>query len=375
MRIYLDHAATTCTDKRVLEKMLPYFAENCGNASSLHRDGRDARGAVNNARAQMAKAIGAGEKEIYFTSGGTESDNWALKGVAECAGQGHIITSCVEHHAVMDACRYLEARGFEVTYLPVDSKGMVDAQSVERAFRNDTILISIMFANNETGTIMPVEHIGEIAKSHGVLFHTDAVQAVGHIPVDVSRLHIDMLSMSAHKFYGPKGVGALYIREGTRIAKFMHGGSQERDMRAGTINTPGIVGIGAAIELASMDMDSNVRHEAKLTKQLIDGILSRFPQACLNGHETMRLPGHANIMFGNIEANALLIALDLGGISVSTGSACTAGSYSPSYVLKSIGLSDAEANASLRFSIGRENSDEEIEAVIEIISAIIRKNC
>lgn len=364
MGIYLDHAATTYTDQRVLEKMLPFFSEHFGNPSSAHGYGRKAEKAVMAARQQTAKAIGASAEEIVFTSGGTECDNWAIRGIAEKQGGGHIITSCVEHHAVLDTCRYLEAKGFEVTYLPVDETGRVSAKSVTEALREDTILISIMFANNETGTIMPIQEIGQIAREHGVLFHTDAVQAVGHVPVDVEEMGIDLLSMSAHKFYGPKGVGALYIRRGTPIVKLLHGGSQERDMRASTLNVPGIVGLGAAIEIAAAEIEENAQHESSLSGKLAEALLA-LPMTKLNGHATERLPGHANISFDGIEAEALLTYLDLEDIAVSAGSACSSGSTKPSYVLLEMGLSTTEARGAVRFTIGRENTEQEIETAIE----------
>jgi cysteine desulfurase len=365
MGIYLDHAATTYVDKRVLEKMLPFFSDIFGNPSSAHGYGREAEKAVIAARQQAAKAIGASAEEIVFTSGGTESDNWALRGVAEKQGSGHIITSRVEHHAVLDTCRYLETQGFEATYLPVDETGMVRAESVKEALREDTILISIMFANNETGTIMPIREIGRIAREAGVLLHTDAVQAVGHVPVDVEELGVDLLSMSAHKFYGPKGAGAMYIRRGTPISKLLHGGAQESGQRASTLNVPGIVGLGAAVEIAAAEIESNAQHEAALTKQLKDGLLA-MPGAKFNGHEAQRLPGHVNISFAGIEAEALLTHLDLEGVAVSAGSACSSGSTKPSYVLLEMGLSTVEARGAVRFTIGRENTAEDISAVIGI---------
>lgn len=370
MEIYLDHAATTYTDERVLEAMLPYFNHVFGNASSLHGYGRAAEKGVSIAREQTAIAIGADKKEIYFTSGGTESDNWAIKGVAEAKGAGHIITSTVEHHAVLDTCEYLEKRGFEVTYLPVDAQGMVSAQSVANAIREDTILISIMAANNETGTVMPIADIGEAASARGVLFHTDAVQAIGHIDIDVDAMHIDLLSMSAHKFYGPKGVGALYIRQGTDIGKYMHGGSQEAGMRGSTINTPGIVGLGAAIALATEDMEAQAKAETAMAAQLMDGLLC-LPATRLNGHKTQRLPGSVNISFEGIEAEALMIRLDMEGIAVSTGSACTSGSTAPSYVLTEMGLCNADARGSVRFTIGRENTPAQIDTVIQTVTQTV----
>jgi cysteine desulfurase len=372
MNIYLDHAATTYTDGRVLEKMLPYFTEKFGNASTPYGYGREADKAISQARGQVASAIGARKEEIYFTSGGTESDNWAIKGAVETAGKGHIITSSIEHHAVLETCEYLEKKGFEVTYLPVDGNGMVTPQSVRDAIRPDTILITIMFANNEVGTIMPIGEIGAIAKERGILFHTDAVQAVGHVPIDVSAMGIDMLSMSAHKFYGPKGVGAMYIRKGVNLGKFMHGGAQEREHRAGTINTPGIVGLGAAIELAAQTLEEETAKEKELSRQLREGLLA-IPASKLNGHDSERLPGNVNITFSGIEGEALMTYLDLEGIAVSTGSACTSGSNHPSHVLIAMGESIEDARGAIRFTLGRENTKEQIETVIEKTKSVVQK--
>ena len=372
MGIYLDHAATTYTHKAVFEAMRPYFEQYFGNQSSQHGFGRAAEKAVHTARAQVAELIGADPTDVYFTSGGTESDNWALKGVAEAAGSGHIITSVVEHHAVLDTCKYLRSRGFEVTYLPVDKLGRVSAKDVEQAIRPDTILISIMTANNETGTIMPIAEIGKIARERDVLFHTDAVQAVGHIPINVNALDVDLLSLSAHKFYGPKGIGALYVRGGTTLAKFMHGGGHEKDMRAGTLNTPGIVGLGAAAALALKDMDKNAAHESTLSKKLADALL-QLPETKLNGDAKDKLPGHINISFGGIEGEALLTHLDLSDIAVSTGSACSSGCTKPSYVLKAMGLNTEEARGAVRITLGRDNTEAQIDEVIEKTSAAVKR--
>lgn len=372
MSIYLDHAATTHTDERVLEKMLPYFTEKFGNASTPYGYGREADKAVSLARGQAASAIGAQKDEIYFTSGGTESDNWAIKGAAEAAGRGHIITSSIEHHAVLEMCEYLEKKGFKVTYLPVNGAGMVTPQSVREAIRPDTILITIMFANNEVGTVMPVGEIGAIAKERGILFHTDAVQAVGHVPIDVGAMGIDLLSMSAHKFYGPKGVGAMYIRKGVDLGKFMHGGAQEREHRAGTINTPGIVGLGAALKLATETMEEETAKETALSQRLREGLLA-IPATKLNGHETQRLPGNVNITFGGIEGEALMTYLDLEGIAVSTGSACTSGSTHPSHVLLAMGVGIEDARGAVRFTLGRDNTKEQIETVIEKTKGVAAK--
>ncbi len=372
MEVYLDHAATTYTDKRVLDVMRPFFEETYGNAASLHGFGRGAQKAVLKAREQTAAAIGAQTDEIYFTSGGTESDNWAIKGVAELAGKGHIITTAIEHHAVLDTCDYLKSRGFDVTFLPVDVSGQLSAKAVEEAIRPDTILISVMFANNETGVLMPIPEISKIARENDVLFHTDAVQAVGHMPIDVNALDIDLLSMSAHKFYGPKGVGALYIRRGVSIGRFMHGGAQEKGLRAGTLNTPGVVGLGAAAEIAVKDMQENEKHERTLARRLADGLLT-LPETRQNGGESEKLPGHVNITFGGIEAEALMTYLDLDGIAVSTGSACTSGSLKPSYVLRAMGLSIEDARGSIRMTVGRENTIEQIDWVIQTTKAAVER--
>lgn len=372
MEIYLDHAATTYTDKRVFAAMRPYFESRFGNASSQHGFGRAAQKALIAAREQTAAAIGADADEIFFTSGGTESDNWAIKGIAEAAGRGHIITTGVEHHAVLDTCAYLETRGFRVTRLPVDETGLVDPGAVENAIERDTMLISVMYANNETGVLMPIERIGAIARAHDVLFHTDAVQAVGHVPVNVDKCDIDLLSVSAHKLYGPKGVGALFLRRGIEPARFMHGGSQEVGRRAGTDNTPGIVGLGAAAELAARDMEKNAAHEAALAKRLADALL-RIPDTRLNGAEARRLPGHVNVTFGGIDAAALLVRLDLEGVAVSTGSACASGSGKPSYVLRAMGRTVEEARGAVRFTIGRRNTEEQIDAVAALVKAFVEK--
>ncbi len=372
MGIYLDHAATTYTDKSVLDEMRPFFEKAYGNASSQHSFGREAQKAIMKARQQTAALIGCQTGEIYFTSGGTESDNWALKGIAEIAGKGHIITSSVEHHAVLDTCDYLKSRGFDVTNLPVDDMGRVSPESVEQAIRPDTILISVMFANNETGVIMPIAEIGKIARKHDILFHTDAVQAVGHVPVDVNTMDIDLLSMSAHKFYGPKGVGALYIREGVNIGRFIHGGAHEKGLRASTYNTPGIVGLGAAAQLAAQMMEQNIRHESMLSGRLADE-LTKLPGTYINGGGAERLPGHVNVTFGGIEAEALMTYLDLEDIAVSTGSACSSGSFKPSYVLRAMGLSIEDARGSVRMSIGRDNNIEQIDTVIKSAKAAVER--
>ena len=372
-RIYMDNAATTAVAPEVLEAMLPYFTEIYGNPSSIHGTGRDARRVVDAARRQVANAIGAQPQEIYFTAGGSESDNWAIKGAAFArqAKGNHIITSAIEHHAVLHTCQWLEKRGFEVTYLPVDEFGRVSVQDVENAITDKTILISIMAANNEIGTLQPIAEIGKIAKEKKILFHTDAVQAVGAIPIDVNELNVDMLSMSAHKFHGPKGIGALYIRKGVRVDGFLHGGAQERGQRAGTENLPGIVGMGKAIELATANLAENAARETRLRDRLIDGILSTIPDTRLNGHRTQRLPNNVNISFRYVEGEALLLRLDLAGIAGSSGSACTSGSLDPSHVLLAIGLPHEIAHGSLRLSLGTETTDEEVDYVLEKLPEIL----
>ena len=332
MSIYLDHAATTPVDKTVAAAMFPYLTEQFGNASSTHSYGREGAKAVQTARLQVAHALNCAPEEVYFTSGGTESDNWALWGSAQLHRGGHIITSSVEHHAVLRTCQWLERYGYQVTYLAVDPTGAVDPLQVERAIRPDTFLISIMFANNEVGTIMPICAIGKLAREHGILFHTDAVQAGGHIPIDVAACHIDMLSLSAHKFYGPKGVGALFLRSGSIVAPLIHGGGQQHDLRSGTLDTPGIVGLGTALELAVNTMEDNAAHERQLISRLERG-LAQLPDVICHGSPDHRLPGHLNATFVGRSGSALMIFLDQCGISVSTGSACSAHTASPSHVL------------------------------------------
>lgn len=367
--IYLDNSATTYTDPEVLAEMLPYFGQVYGNASSQHFYGRDALKAVDNAREQIAKAIGCKPSEIYFTSGGTESDNWAIKGIARAhADKGrHIITSVIEHPAVIKTCNALEKEGFEVTYLPVDSEGIISIDALEKAIRKDTTLISIMYANNEMGAIQPIREIGEIAKKYSVIFHTDAVQAVGNLPIDVAANNIDLLSMSGHKFYGPKGVGVLYKRNGLKIARFMDGGEQERNLRASTINTPAIVGIGKAIELAVRNMSENNKHIASLRDYFVSQVLDKIEDIYFNGPKDMtkRLPSNANFSFEYIEGESILMRLDMAGIAVSSGSACSSGSLEPSYVLLSIGVPIEVAHGSIRFSFGKNNTKEEVDYTVE----------
>ena len=373
-RIYLDNAATTATAPEVVEAMLPYFTQVYGNASSIHQTGREAKRALEAARRQVAQALHAAvPQEIYFTAGGSESDNWAIKGAAfanQKKGR-HLITTAIEHHAVLHTCQWLEKQGFEVTYLPVDHDGKVSAADVERAIRPDTTLVSVMTANNELGTIQPIAEIGAICRARGVLFHTDAVQAIGAIPVDVQAMNIDMLSLSAHKFHGPKGVGALYVRKGVRIDGLVHGGAQERGWRAGTENIPGIVGLGKAIELAAASLDENAARMSALRDRLISGILERIPEVTLNGHPTDRLPNNANLSFRYIEGEALLLRLDLAGVAGSSGSACTSGSLDPSHVLLAIGLPHEVAHGSLRLTLGSDTTQADIDAVLRILPNIV----
>ncbi len=374
MSIYLDNAATTATKPEVLEAMLPYFTEVYGNPSSIHAAGREARRAVERARGQVAAALGAEKSEIYFTAGGSEADNWAIKGAAFAnkARGNHIITTSIEHHAVLHTCQWLEKQGFEVTYLPVDADGLVDPADVEKAIRPETILVSVMMANNEIGTIEPIEEIARIAHAHGVLMHTDAVQAVGAIAVDVRALGVDMLSLSAHKFYGPKGIGALYIKKGVKVDTFMHGGAQERARRAGTEYLPGIVGLGKAIELATADVAGHAARLSAMRDRLIDGILKEIPYSRLNGHRTRRLPNNVNVSVQYIEGEALLLRLDLAGIEGSSGSACTSGSLDPSHVLLAIGLPHEVAHGSLRLTLGDFNTEADVDAVLEKLPEIVR---
>lgn len=368
-RIYLDNSATTYTDKEVLQKMLPYFSEVYGNGSSQHFFGREALCAIDEAREKVARAIGAKPSEIYFTSGGTESDNWAIKGIARANRQkgNHIITTCIEHPAVIKTCQALEKEGFEVTYLPVDSEGFVTAQQVEEAITDKTVLISVMAANNEVGTIEPIREIGAVAKKHKIPFHTDAVQAIGNVEIDVVADNIDLLSMSGHKFYGPKGIGVLYKRNGLRIDRFMDGGEQERNMRASTLNTPGIVGLGAAIEIAVRDMRKNNEHIAKLRDYFVSEVQKNIHDIYFNGSKDMsrRLASNANFSFEYIEGESILMRLDLAGIAVSSGSACSSGSLEPSYVLLSLGVPIEVAHGSIRFSFGKSNTMEETQYVLQ----------
>ena len=373
-RIYLDHAATTAVSPEVLREMLPCMTECFGNAASIHGTGREAHRALDRARKQVAAVLGAQPQEIYFTSGGSESDNWAVKGVAWAArGRGkHVITSVVEHHAVLNACAWLEGMGFEVTRLPVDALGRVDPDSVARALRPDTVLISVMTANNEIGTLQPIREIGEIARSRGVPFHTDAVQAAGHILVNVEELQVDLLSLSAHKFHGPKGVGVLYVRRGTKLDSLIHGGAQERGLRAGTPNVPGAVGLAKALELAAASLPESADRVRALRDQLIREIRARIPDAVLNGDPERRLPGNVHFSFPGVDGEALLLRLDLAGIACSGGSACTSGAQEPSHVLAAIGQAPELAKGGLRMTLGEENTPEEIKEVLRVLPEIVQ---
>ncbi len=374
-KIFLDHAATTPTDLRVVEAMLPYFSDSFGNPSSIHSLGLETRTAVAEAREKVAGLIGAAGDEVIFTSGGTEADNLAVKGIAQASAQRgkHIVTTRIEHHAVEESCRYLEKQGFKVTHVAVDQDGLVDPREVERAVTPETILISVMHANNEVGTIQPIAEISRVARSRGIYFHTDAVQTVGHIPAKVDDLGVDLLAISAHKLYGPKGVGVLYVRKGTRIVPFMHGGGQERGLRATTENVPGIVGFGKAAEIAQAEMDAESRHVTRLRDKLIKGLLERIPQVRLNGHPTKRLPNNVNISIASVEGESLAVSLDLEGIAVSTGSACSAEAMEPSHVLTAMGVPVELARGSVRFSLGKKNTDEEIDRVLEAFPRIVSR--
>lgn len=373
--VYMDHAATTYTKAEVLEAMMPYFTEQFGNASSIYTFGRRSKAAIEEAREKVAKALNALPDEIYFTGGGSEADNWAIKGVAFANKNkgNHIITTKIEHHAVLHACEYLEKNGFEVTYLDVDEYGMINLDELKNAITDKTILITIMFANNEIGTIQPIAEIGKIAKEKGVYFHTDAVQAVGNIEIDVKEMNIDMLSLAGHKFYGPKGVGALYIRKGVKIDNLIHGGGQERKRRAGTENLPGIVGLAKAIELATSNIEEHNKRIMSMRDRLLKGIMDKIPYTKLNGHPEKRLPGNINVSFEFIEGESLLLLLDHYGICASTGSACSSGSLDPSHVLMAIGLPHEIAHGSLRLSLGDLNKEEDVDYVLEVLPNIVQR--
>jgi cysteine desulfurase len=373
--IYMDHSATTYVRKEVVEAMTPFHAEHFGNPSSIYSIARESKMVIDTAREQAAKALGAEPDEIYFTSGGSESDNWAIKGVAFANRKkgNHIITSKIEHHAVLHTCEYLGKEGFLITYLPVDQYGLVDPAELEKAITDKTVLISIMYANNEIGTIEPIAELGAIARRHKIPFHTDAVQAVGNIPIDVKAQNIDILSLSAHKFYGPKGVGALYIRKGTKIDNLIHGGGQERRRRAGTENIAGIVGLGKAIELATADIEGHNRKIRALRDRLMSGILAKIPNSRLNGHPEKRLPGNINISFEFIEGESMLLWLDDEGICASTGSACTSGSLEPSHVLLATGLPVEISHGSLRLTLGDINTDADVDFVLEVLPKVVSR--
>lgn len=372
-RIYLDNAATTKTSKEVVDAMLPYFTEDYGNPSSIYEIGQRSKEAITKAREQIAQVIGAKTEEIYFTAGGSESDNWALKEAFEAySGKGnHIITTKIEHHAILHTCEYLEKQGARITYLDVDENGLVDLEELQKAICPETILISVMFANNEIGTIEPVKEIGMIAKEHGVLFHTDAVQAFGQVPIDVNEMNIDMLSSSAHKINGPKGIGFLYIRKGVKIRSFVHGGAQERKRRAGTENVPGIVGYGVAAKRAAESMEERTKKERELRDYLIERVLKEVPYVKLNGDPVKRLPNNMNFSFRFIEGESLLIMLDMKGIAGSSGSACTSGSLDPSHVLLAIGLPHEIAHGSLRLTLGEDITKEDLDYTLEQIKEIV----
>jgi len=374
-RIYLDYAATTPTHPEVVKAMLPYFTETFGNPSSIYSCGQQAKGAVEESRTKIANFIGARDEEIVFTSGGTEADNFAIKGMAFAKGTkgNHIITSPIEHHAVLEPCKFLEGRGFSITCLPVDEYGLVDPDDVKKAITDKTILISVMHANNEIGSIEPIAEIANIAREAGIYFHTDAVQTAGHIPVNVDELGVDLLSISAHKLYGPKGVGALYIRKGTKLLPFMHGGEQERGRRASTENVPGIVGFGRAVELTRQEMNQEAERLTPLRDKLINGLLERIDHTRLNGHPQKRLPNNVNISVDFVEGESMCLGLDLAGICASTGSACASSTLEPSHILLATGLSPERAYGSLRFTLGKWTTEEEIDQVLEVLPPLVAK--
>jgi len=374
-RIYLDYAATTPTHPEVVKAMLPYFTEAFGNPSSIYSCGQQAKGAIEESRTKIADLIGAQDEEIVFTSGGTEADNFAIKGVASSRDTrgNHIITSPIEHHAVIETCKFLGRRGFSITHLPVDEYGLVDPDDIKKAITDKTILISVMHANNEIGTIEPIAEIGKIAREAGIYFHTDAVQTVGHIPINVDELGVDLLSISAHKLYGPKGVGALYIRKGTKLVSLVHGGEQERGRRAGTYNAPGIIGFGRAVELAQQEMNQEAERLTPLRDKLINGLLERIDHTRLNGHPQKRLPNNVNISVDFVEGESMCLGLDLAGICASTGSACASSTLEPSHVLLVTGLSPERAYGSLRFTLGKWTTEEEIDQVLEVLPPLVAK--
>lgn len=374
-RIYLDHAATTPVKQEVLDAMMPYFTQNFGNPSSVYQVAQINRKAVDEAREKVASLLGAHPNEIFFTAGGSESDNWAIKGIAEAnkSKGNHIITSKIEHHAVLHTCEYLEKQGYEVTYLNVNENGQINLDELRAAIKDTTILITIMYANNEVGSIMPIKEIGQIAKEHGVAFHTDAVQAIGQVKIDVKDENIDALSMSGHKIYGPKGVGVLYIRRGLKITNLIHGGAQERGRRAGTENVPGIVGLAKAMELAYTDFEEKNARIKSLRDKLMNGILNTVPYCKLNGDPVNRLSNNVNIGFEFVEGESLLLLLDMNGVAASSGSACTSGSLDPSHVLLALGLPHEKAHGSLRMTLGEKTTEEEIDYVLEKLPAIVQR--
>jgi cysteine desulfurase len=374
-RVYLDHNATTAVHPEVLAAMMPFFGDQFGNPSSLHWAGREVKAYLDQARERAADLLHASPEEVIFTGGGTESDNMALKGVAYAfQGKGkHIITTQVEHHAILHTCRFLEKNGFEVTYLPVNGEGLIDLEGLRAAMRQDTILLTIMFANNETGTIFPMEEIGAMARERGILFHSDAVQAVGKLPIDLKRLPVDILSFSGHKLYAPKGIGGQYIRKGTKLPALIHGGAQELNYRAGTENIPAIVGLGKACEIAKRDFQSRVNHLQGLRDRLQQGLQKSIPEIKLNGHPTLRLPNTLNLSFLYIEGESLLLNMDLEGIAVSSGSACTSGSSEASHVLLAMGVPPEVAQSAIRFSFGWKNTEEEVDYVLEVLPKIVQR--
>jgi len=374
--IYFDHAATIYVKTEVFEAMKPYFTQEYGNASSIYSIGRSNRKAIEDARSTVAKCLGAAEpSEIYFTGSGTEADNWAIKGAAYAGRKKgkHIITSAIEHPAVAETCEFLKREGFEITYIPVDEDGLVNPADVEKAIRPDTIIVSIMMANNEIGTIQPIKEIAEICKKHKVLMHTDAVQAAGNIRINVQELGVDLLSISGHKFYGPKGTGVLYIRKGVRLENLIHGGHQERNKRAGTENVPGIVGLAKALELATINLDAHYEKLYNLRERALKGIMERIPHVRLNGHREKRLPGNLNVSFKFVEGESILLMLDMKGIKASSGSACTSGSLDPSHVLLAIGLPHEIAHGSLRLTFGEQNTEEEVDYLVDCLAEIVEK--
>ncbi|MCQ2437401.1 MAG: cysteine desulfurase NifS [Clostridia bacterium] len=374
-RIYMDNGATTRVTEPVLEAMLPYFCQTYGNPMSIHHFGHESRFAVEHAREQVAKALNADPSEIYFTGCGTESDNWAVRGAAyaNIKKGKHIITSVIEHHAILHTCQQLEKEGFEVSYIPVDEEGILRMDEFKKALRPDTVLVSIMTANNEIGTIQPIEEVAALCKANGTLFHTDAVQAIGSVAFDVKKMNIDMLSMSGHKFHAPKGVGALYIRKGVRLQRLINGGGQERTQRAGTENVASIVALGKAIEIATADIEGHNRKLAEIRDRLIDRILAEIPYTRLNGHRTQRLPGNCNVSIRFIEGEGILLGLDMYGVAASSGSACTSGSLDPSHVLLAIGLPHEIAHGSVRLSLSDENTLEEADKVVDILKKVVER--